>query len=667
MTIFKGFMTSNRIMVKIKFIIMKKSLLSLLTLLFSTCLFAETSIQKLEVKSPDGCQLFTLYQTLDEVGASKLTYTISYKDRPVVLKSLLDITLDNHTWENALAKKFDKVQHWFDNLVPDTVLRSSVNETWQNPLGERSVVKDQFNSLTVCLKKPDRSQYRLHIEVRAYNEGIAFRYSFPMHPEAIYHRIVTENTEFTLPEGTMAWHAAWAQAPYNKLPLSNWIDLAERPLTLEIAPGLFACLTEAGQVGFPRAKFGLSSTKKNTVVTVLDGLAEMVTPFATPWRVVMVADRLGALLENNDIILNLNPASKLVDADWIKPGKIMRETTLTTENALACIDFCAKHNMQYILFDWKWYGPSYDFASDASKVVAPNLDMPKVIAYGKTKGIGVWLYVNQHALQTQADKIFPIYRDWGVAGIKFGFVEFTSQHWSQWVHDLIRKAAENHLMVNIHDEYRPTGNQRSYPNLLTAEGIRGNEEFPSASHNTYLPFTRGIFGEADYTVCYFDPRLTKTTHAHQLALPVIYFSPLQTLYWYDTPKRIVEVPELEFFDQVPTTWDETKVIHEFMGEYVSIARRKGKDWWYGSICGDSAKQTLLPLNFLDEGKTYITTLYTDDATCQTVTHVKVSKLLVTKVQILKINLKAAGGCALRFEESTKETAKGLKKYKGETL
>lgn len=646
---------------------MKKHILSLITLFLPILLFAAPTAQTFTLSSPDGNQVFTFYQKVDALGKNHLTYTVSYKNQPVVLESTLDITIDNHNWENALAKKFDKVGKWFDNLVPDTVLRTAVNDTWHNPLGERSTVKDQYNGLTVCLKKPDQSQYRLNIEVRAYNEGIAFRYRFPMHPEGIYHRILAENTEFTLPEGTMSWHAPWAQAKYEKLPLSNWPDLAERPLTVEIKPNLFACLTEACQVDFPRAKFGLSASRKNTVVTVLDGFAEMVTNFDLPWRVVMAADRMGALLENNDLLLNLNPASRLVDADWIKPGKIMRETTLTTENALACIDFCTKHHMQYILFDWKWYGPAFDFASDASKVVIPALDMPKVIAYGKSKGVGVWLYVNQQALQTQADRIFPIYRQWGVAGVKFGFVEFTSQHWSEWVHQLVRKAAENHLMVNIHDEYRPTGNQRTYPNLLSAEGIRGNEEFPSATHNTLLPFTRGIAGTADYTVCYFDPRLKKTTHAHQLALPVIFFNPLQTLYWYDSPKRIVEVPELEFFDNVPTVWDETKVIHDKMGQYVSIARRQGLCWWYGSLCGDEPQQTLLPLHFLDAGKNYVATVYVDDETVQTPTKVGIVKILVNGKQILNIGLKAMGGCAIRLEPATKESSKGLKKYRGETL
>jgi alpha-glucosidase len=322
--------------------------------------------------------------------------------------------------------------------------------------------------------------------------------------------------------------------------------------------------------------------------------------------------------------------------------------------------------MQYILFDWKWYGPAFDFASDASKVVAPGLDMPKVIAYGKEKGIGVWLYVNQQALQTQADVIFPIYRQWGIAGVKFGFVQFATHHWSLWVHETIKKAAQNNLMVNIHDEYRPTGNQRTWPNLLTAEGIRGNEEFPSASHNTYLPFTRSITGPADYTICYFDPRLIHTTHAHQLALPVIFFSPLQTFYWYDTPKRIQEVPELEFFDKVPVVWDDTKVLHDNMGSLVTIARRNGNEWFSGTICGNEPKNMVLPLDFLEAGKTYVANIYTDDESVSTVTKVKISKMLVDSRQHLTFDLIAGGGCAIHFEPASKDNSKGLKKYKEKT-
>ena len=170
---------------------------------------------------------------------------------------------------------------------------------------------------------------------------------------------------------------------------------------------------------------------------------------------------------------------------------------------------------------------------DATKVV-DKLDMLRVVAYGKEKGVGIWVYVNQHALMKQARELFPILREWGIVGVKSGFVQYASHRWATWLHDLVRLAAENHLMMNIHDEYRPSGFSRTYPNLLTQEGICGNEEFPDATHNVTLPFTRMINGAADYTICYFDKRL-KTTHAHQLAASLVFYSPLQTIFWYDKP------------------------------------------------------------------------------------------------------------------------------------
>ena len=618
---------------------------------------------RVSLASPDGKQLFTFYQKVDAKGIKSFYYKLDFDGQPVVLESRLDIQLDNHIWELALAKKCDQPTNWCDILAFDKIETSSHNETWKPLYGERSLVKDNYNAVTIFFSRRDNSQYKMNIEVRAYNEGIAFRYSFPMHPEALYHKITAENTGFTMPQGTTAWVARWAQAPYEEKPLSGWIDEAERPLTLKINDKLYACLAEAQEIEFPRTKFKLKSD--NVLQTSIYGIADMVTPFATPWRVVMAAHRLGALLENDDIILNLNEPDKLVNADWIKPGKIIREMTLTTDNALACIDFCSKHKMQYILFDWKWYGPAYDFNSDAGKVVAP-IDMPRVIAYGKSKGVGVWLYVNQQALQYQADRIFPVYKKWGVAGVKFGFVQFCTQGWATWVHELVRKAAENGLMVNIHDEYRPTGYSRTYPNLLTQEGIRGNEEFPSATHNTILPFTRLIAGAADYTVCYFDKRL-KNTHAHQLALSVIYYSPLQTFYWYDRPAIIEEVPELEFFDNVPVTFDETKVINDKIGQQVTIARRNGDKWYVGTIGNDERQKVDVPLDFLRPDKKYKATIYTDDDAVQTPTKVKVTTLIVDHNAVLKFQLKVKGGSAVQLVPATTADIKKEKRYKSEII
>ena len=634
--------------------------------LFALMSFAgAASAQTFRLASPDSRQE-ALLSVSEDNGRTSISYQTSFDGRPVILPSVLDLTIDNHIWERALAKKAEPVANWFDNLVYDSHETFSRDTVWHNLYGERSTVRDAYNGLTVHFVKKDASKYRLDIELRAYDEGIALRYILPMHPDAIYHRILAENTEFSFPEGTIAWYTQWAQAPYELLPLKDWPDECERPLTLKLADDLYAAVGEAAQIDFPRGKLKLSQTKANTVVTALnDNATDIVTPYALPWRVIMASERLGGLLENNDIYLNLNEASAIADESWIRPGKIMRETTLTTENSLKCIDFCAAHNMDYILYDWKWYGPSFDFNSDAREVVAP-IDMKKVVEYGKSKGIGVWVYVNQHALQKQAEQIFPLYKEWGLAGVKFGFVQFTSQHWADWVHRIVRLAAQNDLMVNIHDEYRPTGYSRTYPNLLTQEGIRGNEEFPSATHNTVLPFTRMLCGAGDYTVCYFDPRI-KNTHAHQLTFPVLFYSPLQTLYWYDTPARIKEVPELEFFDNVPVVWDETRVVDDAIGEHVVIARRSGAEWFAGAITNDEGRTLEVPTAFLEAGRDYVLRVYTDDPSSESPTKVKCSRYIVKGGQTLTFDLQPKGGAAMHFLPAQKSDVKVYKRLKAKNI
>lgn len=639
----------------------------MLSCLMSADAFAENgvadgnAVREVRLVSPDGRQEMTI-AVADENGATRIIWSAGRDGRAVILPSAMDLTVDNHVWEHALARFYEPLDRWFDNLELKDVTYSSRDTVWHNAYGERSSVHDAWNGAVLHFAKDDGSDYRLDIEARAYDEGVAFRYVLPMHPDAIYHRVKADNTEFTFPDGSLAWVTWWAQGSYELMPLKDWPDECERPVTVKIAEDLYAAVGEAAQIDFPRGKFRLSGTKENTLVTALnDDGTDIVTPYEMPWRVVMAAGSPGELLENNDIYLNLNEASKIADESWIRPGKIMRETRLTTENALKVIDFCAAHNMQYLLFDWKWYGPAFDFASDATTVI-PQLDMPRVIAYGKEKGVGIWLYVNQHALQKQAEELFPVFREWGVAGVKFGFVQFCSQHWADWVHRLVRLAAENNLMVNIHDEYRPTGYSRTWPNLLTQEGIRGNEEFPRGTHNTILPFTRMLCGAGDYTVCYFDSRI-KNTHAHQLAFPVIFFSPLQTLYWYDTPDRVRDVPELEFFDNVPVVWDDTKVVDDSMGEHVVIARRSGEEWFAGAISGSNACRIEVPTDFLEPGKDYVLRVYTDDDTVDTPTRVRVARYIVRGGDVLSFDLKADGGAAIHFLPASKQDLKEYKKLK----
>ncbi|RNL82381.1 alpha-glucosidase [Sinomicrobium pectinilyticum] len=594
--------------------------------------------------SPDGSYQLTI--TGDNSGEIK--YRVDYKGKPLIRSSRLRIKLDNHLSEWALAIKEKPRTPWMDGLVLKKAMVHMVDSTWTPVYGERSVIRQKYNELTLSFEQKTSANYKMDIQLRAYNEGVAIRYYFHTNPTGIYYRITEENTEFTFPEGTQAWFEPWAQGPFTKMPLAEWPAESERPLTLELENGLYACLAEAAMVDFVRTKFELARDKPNTVKTALYEPVDKVPYFATPWRVIMAAETPGELIEHNDILLNLNAPSAIDDTSWIKPGKIVRDLTLSDEGAKDWIDFAAEHNLQYVLFDCCWYGDNFSWDSDATTVDV-DLDLKEVVRYGKEKGVGVWVYVNQQALARQDFEMFPLYREWGLAGVKYGFVQVGSHRWTKWLHESVQRAAENRLMVNIHDEFRLTGEQRTWPNIMTVEGIRGNEEMPDATHNTILPFTRGIAGMGDYTVCYYSPRI-KTTHAHQLALSVVMYSPLQTLFWYDKATDYQGEPEIGFFDKVPTVWDDTKVLDGRIGEYIVTARRSGAGWFIGGITNNDAREIELNFDFLDKDKKYVATLYRDDESVKTRTQVSLTEKRVTASTKMKLKLKASGGVAICVRE-----------------
>jgi len=614
-------------------------------LILLACGLAQAAGLEERLTSPDGKIVLTVQQKTDAAGKRALYYNVRYDDQIVIRESLLELRLDNHLSESAMALPVDRRARWFENLAVTGVRRTSHDSSWTPVTGETARIRDQYQAMTIDLVKDDNPVYKLSLEARAYNEGVALRFAFPENEKGSYYRVIGEDTEFALPAGTKAWYHGWAQAPYKLLPLRDWPDQSERPLTLELPNGLHVALLEAQMVDYARTKFKLSADKPDTLVTAMHDAADLISPFATPWRGIMIARTPGQLAENNHFILNLNQPAALADTAWIKPGKIMRVMTQTTAAAKTNIDFAARHKLEYILFDWKWYGPAFSFDSDATKVAIPDFDLPAIIAYAKERGIGVWLYVNQQALLTQSDTLFQTYRDWGVKGVKFGFVQVGSHRWTTWVEKAIRQAAAAGIMVNIHDDWRPTGEQRTWPNLLTSEGIRGNEEMPDATHNTVLPFTRYLAGAADYTICYYDPRI-KTTHAHQLALAVVYYSPLQTLYWYDKPEMSQDEPELAFWDRIPTVWDETRVLDGAPGRNVTIARRSGREWYVGAITNNDARTVQLKLDFLPAGQRYEATIYADDASAPTRTRVGIRRQTVDANTVLTLAMPASGGQAL---------------------
>ena len=597
------------------------------------------------LSSPNGNIKFSLQTDSD----GELVYAISYKDKPVIPNSFLGIS------------------GWDRNLEIEDVQRTSFDTVWKPVYGERAEVRDHYNQQVYVIKTGGRGD-RLHVIVRAYDEGIGFRYKYA---GSSYLRITSEKTTFCVPQNTYGWFAPFAQAEHKKLPIKDWPGEAERPLTLQLENGLYASLAEAEMVDYSRTKFIVNKGEENIIRCKMYDAVEEIAPFATPWRVVMIAEQPKDLLANNDLILNLNKPCQIENTDWIKPGRIVRTVSLTTEGAKKVIDFAVKRKINYVHFDAGWYGSETSKNSDPRKSdVDPqrcsvnDLNIPEVVQYAKSKGVGVWLYVNQRALTDYLDEILPLYQSWGIAGIKFGFVHVGTFRWTTWLHDAVKKCAKYNLMVDIHDEYRPTGFSRTYPNLLTQEGVRGNEEFPDGVNNTTLPFTRFLAGAADCTICYFHRKEIKAdlakrmntrsllnTSCHQMALSVINYSPLQFLYWYDTPEDVQDEPELVFFDELPTVWDDTKVLNGSIGEYVSIARKKDNRWFLGCITNNDARKMELPLDFLEGGKKYELTLYTDGGEkVKTRTHVAIQTKKVTSKTVLKLDMLPRGGCAMIIRE-----------------
>lgn len=567
------------------------------------------------------------------------------------------------------------------------IVQKDYDDVWKPLAGEKKYISNKYLETIITLKGSKRSNM-LDITFRVYNSGVAFTYKIYGNDISPTVEIMDECTTFNFNEDYNVYATYRAQGMYEKIKISEMQTGVERPLVVELEEaGLCVALAEAKLVDYARMKFVSSCENGKYIIkshltgkplyffneeSVLKDMLyeDMVkvksdTPLTTPWRVVMIADSPAQLYEKNDIILNLNEPCAIKDTSFIKFGKALRDITISTKGSMACIDFAEKRNIQYIEFDAGWYGKEDEFASDATFVTFDpdrcygELDLEKSITYAKSKGIGVLLYINHRAMINQLDELLPLYKKWGVDGIKFGFVEVGTQRWTTWLHECIRKAAEYNFVLTIHDEYRPTGYQRTYPNLLTQEGIRGDEEIQQPASNTLTTvFTRMLAGPGDNTVCYYDERVDRLwSHAYQLAKSVVIFSPLMFLYWYDKPIDsydtnsggiIGDEPELEFFDDLVTTWDDTKVLNGEISKYVTMARKKGDKWFLGTMNADEERDFDISLSFLDEDKEYTANIYTDDETIQTRTHVKIERVTVTDKTILKYTIKANQGLAMRI-------------------
>ncbi len=412
------------------------------------------------------------------------------------------------------------------------------------------------------------------------------------------------------------------------------------------------------------------------------------TPATSPWRVLMVADDPGRLVESN-LVVNLNPPSEVADTSWIVPGKaawdwwsgevvtnVPFRGGMNTDTMKYDIDFAARSGFPYMLIDAGWAGRAAAPAGGggASDLLTsnPNVDIPALVAYAKSKHVRLWLWANWSDVNRQIDQAFPRFEQWGIAGVKIDYMDRADQWMANWYRTVAQKAAAHHLLVDFHGAFKPDGLRRTYPNVLTREGVMGAEynrwsarETPA--HNVALAFTRLLAGPMDYTPGGFDnvtpdvfePRGVAPevmgTRAHQTALFVVFESPFEMV--ADHPAAYDGQKELDFIKAVPTTWDETRVIAGRPAEFVAVARRSGRDWYVGSITNWDPRDLDLPLGFLGPG-TYTAEIYADGPNAAANPKDSVRKTQrVTADTVLKLRLAPGGGAAIRLTPAPGESSK----------
>jgi alpha-glucosidase len=528
-------------------------------------------------------------------GQGRLCYRVHYQNRTVIDTSGLGLTVNNVALD--------------EHAVPDAVTTTSHREKFYWPLGEDDTLVNNYNELRATFHTGDR---RFTVIARAYDGSIALRYEVSSDGEST---IGAEHTSFhfTAPCTIYQYNQ---ESVFTPTPLDSLETTCDLPATLT-SRGMYISIGEADNTGYTKAELQKGAAGNSlAVVFPRDKAVAFKGRYLSPWRTISIARSAIGLHPYSQLYLKLASLPENRVPSWIKPGKLIR-AQLNTQSGLDCIDFAAAHHMQYIMFDAGWYGAEFRSSSDPTQVIA-DIDMPRVIAYGKEKGIGVILYVNYVGLKAKLDTILPLYKNWGVAGLKFGFVDGLTQQGLNWLVNAMQKVYDHGFILDIHDNYKPTGLSRRFPNLLTQEGIRGDENSPDAFHNTVLPYTRFLAGPADFTFCYPNAfnsysKNVKVSKAQQLALTVIYFSPLQSLFWYGKPGEYTNESEIEFFRYVPTVWNESHYLAGEIGKNISVARRHGHTWFMGNAAGPEDWNGSVVLSFLKAGKQYTATVFEDDS------------------------------------------------------
>lgn len=680
-------------------------LLWLAILIFVSCNEDKPPVMK-ELSSPSGN--LTVHFLLTRSGEP--AYRVFYGETVIIDTSMLGFELKDAP---PLKDGFRIVSHE----------AAGVSETWELPWGEQREVADHYREMKVGMKEKGRSGRNLDIIFRAYDDGVAFRYGFPEQKDFREAVILEENSGFRLTGDHEAWWMPgdWDSYEhlYNHTPVSeidalskfdpglNQCHIVENavhtPFTMRTGDGTYISIHEAGLTDYASMTLIADTARLILRTGLVDSerygyAVKRSLPFRTPWRMIQVAGRPGGLLESR-LILNLNEPNRLGDVSWIKPMKyngIWWEMHLgvsgwdmeggkhgaTTERAMEYIDFAAENNLGGVLVEgwntgWdRWTGiPDREGVFDFVTPYA-DYDLERVVEYAHGKGVEIIMHHETSAAprtyEHQMDAAYRLMESLGLHYAKLGYVGRIipdgEHHHGQWMVNHYRKAVETaakyRVAVNIHEPVKPTGLRRTYPNLLSAEGVRGQEFNAWAAdggnppeHLTIVPFTRMLAGPVDYTPGIFALRLdphrpdnrVKTTLAHQLALYVIIYSPVQMA--ADRPENYTGNPALGFIRDVAVDWEESRVLDAEIGEHVTVARRErdSGNWFLGAITGENPREAAVSFDFLEEGKTYRATVYRDGKDAhwkENPADIRIENVPVTGSSELNLKLVPGGGAAI---------------------
>jgi len=602
----------------------QRTVVSLAALMFAPMFGSAQAQTRYSLSSPDGSITATL--ALGE----QLQYSISWRDAMLLAPSPISMTLGDGTVLGPRPRLLDTHRHEVEETIEPVVPEKT------------SRIKDHYNELTL------EFEGNWWLDVRAYDDGIAYRFRTGLPGE-----LTVLGEEFTVvPAGEpVAWlhteesflthsERLYVQLAPNEIPrdtmaslptLLAWPDGPKMAVTeadLQSYPGLYVkgTLGDTLRGVFPAYPLEEEQIRDRTVqvVTRAQHIARTEGERSFPWRVFVIAEEDGELIEST-MVFRLGPPLQIEDPSWIRPGKVAWdwwnalnvygvdfETGVNTATYKYFIDFAADHGIEYIILDEGWSDPA-----DLWKV-NPEVDVDALLAYGRERGVGLILWVVWKSLDDRFEEALDRFADWGVKGIKVDFMQRDDQPMVEYYWKVAEGAAAHHLLVDFHGAYKPTGLRRAYPNVLTREGVRGLEwvkwsEHPTPEHDVTIPFIRMLAGPIDYTPGaminaqesqfhpVFDRPMSMGTRTHQLAMYVVYESPLQML--ADSPSNYLrELECLDFIAGVPTTWDEIHVLTAQVGDWVAVARRHGDVWYVGAMTDWTPRELDLDLSFLGDGE-----------------------------------------------------------------